>query len=48
MSEYFPELKYSSGRVKVELDLPNFATKADVKNERGITTTKFVKKVDFS
>ena len=33
MSEYFPELKYSSGRVKVELDLSNFATKADIKNE---------------
>ena len=27
MSEYFPEPKSSGGRVKVELDLPNYATK---------------------
>ena len=32
MSEYFPELKSSRRRVKVELDLPNYATKADLKN----------------
>ena len=29
MSEYFPELKSSGGRVKVELDLSNYVTKAD-------------------
>ena len=29
MSEYFPEPKSSGGRVKVELDLTNNATKAD-------------------
>ena len=27
MSEYFPELKYSGEKVKVELDLSNYATK---------------------
>ena len=32
MSEYFPEPKSSRGRVKVEFDLPNYATKADLKN----------------
>ena len=32
MSEYFPELKSSRRRVKVELDLSNYATKADLKN----------------
>ena len=32
MSEYFPEPKYAGGRVKVELDLSNYATKADLKN----------------
>ena len=26
MTEYFPEPIYSGGRVKVELDLPNYAT----------------------
>ena len=29
MSEYFQEQKSSGGRVKVELDLSNYATKAD-------------------
>ena len=29
MSEYFSELKSSGGRVKVELELSNYATKAD-------------------
>ena len=32
MSEYFPEPKFSGGRVKVEQDLSNYATKADFKN----------------
>ena len=31
MSDYFPELKSLSGRVKVELDLSNYRTKADLK-----------------
>ena len=31
MKEYFPEPKYSRGRVKVELDLSNYATKACLK-----------------
>ena len=29
MREYFPELKSSTADVKVELDLSNYATKAD-------------------
>ena len=32
MSEYFQEPKSLEGRVKNELDLPNYATKADLKN----------------
>ena len=32
MSEYFPEPKFSERRVKVELDLSNYATKADFNN----------------
>ena len=48
MSKYFPERKSSEGKVKVELDLSNYATKADLKNETGVDTSKFVKKVDFT
>ena len=45
MSEYFPEPKSSGGRVKVELDLSNYATKADLKNATGVDTSKFTKNV---
>ena len=45
MSEYFPEPKSSGGRVKVELDLSNYVTKADLK--KGVDTSKFAKKVDL-
>ena len=48
MSEYFAEPKSLGGRVKVELDLHNYATKADVKNARGVDTSTFVKKVDLA
>ena len=48
MSEYFPELKSSGERVKVELDLSNYATKADLKNKTSVATTKFAKKVDIA
>ena len=46
MSEYFSEPKCSGGRVKVEIDLSNYATKADLKNATGFDTSKFAKKVD--
>ena len=36
MNEYFPEPKSPAGRVKVELDLPNYATKVDLKNAAGV------------
>ena len=35
MKGYFPELKSLGDRVKVELDLSNYATKADLKNATG-------------
>ena len=47
MSEYFPERK-SLGKVKVELDLSNYATKTDLKNAAGIDTSFFAKKVDLT
>ena len=48
MSENFPEVKSSGGRVKVELDLSNYATKVDLKNATGVDTSKFAKKVDLA
>ena len=35
MSEYFPKLKSLGANVKVELDLSNYTTKADLKNATG-------------
>ena len=34
MNGYSPESKSSGRRVKVELDLPNYATKADFQNAK--------------
>ena len=34
--------------MKVELDLPNYATKVDLKNATGVDTSKFAKKVDLA
>ena len=48
MSEYFPKLKSFGGRVKVELDLSNYATKADLKNATGVDTSKFAKELDLA
>ena len=44
MSECFPEPISTGGRVKVELDLFNYATKADLKNATGVDKSKFAKK----
>ena len=44
MSEYFPEPKSSERRVKVELDLPNYATKANLKNAADVDISKFAEK----
>ena len=40
------EPKSSRGKIKVELDLSNYATKADLKNATGVDTSKFANKVD--
>ena len=32
--------------IKVEVDLSNYATKADIKNETGVVTSDFAKKTD--
>ena len=48
MSEYFPEPKYLRGKVKVELELSNYATKTNLKNATGVDTSSFAKKVDLT
>ena len=48
MKEYFSEPKSLGGRVKVELDLSNYATKTDLKNVTGADTSSFAKKTDLA
>ena len=48
MSKYFPEPISSGGKVEVESDLSNYATKVDLKNATVVDTSKFTKKVDLS
>ena len=46
MSEPFPEPKSSRGRVKVELDLPNYAIKADLKKCNKFKKSKKFKQLE--
>ena len=48
MSEYFPKPKFLGGNVKVELNLSNYVTKADLKQETGVDTLKVAKTVDLT
>ena len=48
MNEYFAEPKSSRVNVKVELDLSNFATKANLKNATSVDTSDFAKKIDLA
>ena len=34
--------------IKIELDLPNYATKFDLKNAAGVDTSDFTKKADLA
>ena len=47
MSEYFPEPK-SLVKVKIELDLSNYAIKTDSKNATGIDMSSFAEKLDLA
>ena len=47
MSEYFPKPKSLGASVKVELDLSNYATKADLKNATGVDTLDFARKTNL-
>ena len=44
MSEYFPEPNSLGANIKVELDVSNYATKADLQNATGVDISKFAKK----
>ena len=48
MSEYFPKPNYLKANMKVELDLSNYATKADLKNVTGVHTSSFAKITDIA
>ena len=48
MSEYFPKSKSSGANVKIELDLSNYARKADFKNATGVNTSNFAKMTDLA
>ena len=48
MSEYFPQRKSLRGRKKVELDLANYATRADLENAKDVDTSNFAKNVDLA
>ena len=48
MSEYFPKPNYLKANVKVELDLSNYATKADLKNVTRVHTSSFAKITDIA
>ena len=44
MSVYFPKPKSLRANVKVELDISNYATKADLKKATGVDTSDLAKK----
>ena len=49
MNQYIPKLcERSSGNVKVELDLSNYVTKADLKKARIVDTSNLVAKSDLA
>ena len=48
MSKYFSKPKSLGANVKVELDLSNYATKADFKNGAGVDALDFAKESDFA
>ena len=48
MSECFPKPESYKARVKLELDLSNYATKADLKNGTHVVTLTFAKRADLA
>ena len=48
MGEYFAEPKSSGGKIKVELDLTNYARKEDLKKAASVDTSNFPKKAGLA
>ena len=48
MSQYYPPYKSSSNNIKVELDLTNYATKADLKNITHVDVSSFASKTNLA
>ena len=48
MSTYYPPYKRSSQNIKVELDLPNYATKDDAKNIAHVDGSSFASKTNLA
>ena len=48
MNEYFPKPKSLGGNMKVELDLYNYATKADLNNAKGADMLDVPEKTDLA
>ena len=48
MSQYFPPYNNSSGNIKVELDLSNYATKNDVKNITHVDVSSYATKTNLA
>ena len=48
MSKYFPQCNNSSEKIKVELDLSNYATKKDTKDITHIDASGFVSKTNLA
>ena len=48
MSTYYPPYKSSSNNIKVELDLTNYATKADLKNITHVDVSSFASKTNLA
>ena len=44
MSQYYPPYRSSSNNIKVELDLANYAKKADLKNITHVDVSSFASK----
>ena len=48
MTTYYPPYKSSSNKVKVELDLTNYATKTDLKNITHVDVSSFTSKTNLA
>ena len=48
MCDYFQKPKSVGANMKIELDLPKYATKADLRNGTGADTLDFAKKTNLA